>query len=119
MKCHICSWYTPESGCDHYEPEIKSVKKTPEEVEALKKSWLYDPCWDIHATEGFEAHEEELKQFQKETEARWKERRQVELKKKAEGMGIDPENTKLMNYIVKLESTIEVLERRIEKLEQL
>lgn len=34
--------------------------RTPEEIEALKKNWLQDPCWDIEDTEGFEAHRDEL-----------------------------------------------------------
>jgi hypothetical protein len=35
-------------------------EKTHDEIEALKKNWLNDPCWDIEDTEGFEEHHDEL-----------------------------------------------------------
>lgn len=40
------------------------------EVEALKASWLRDPCWDIEDTEGFEAFRDELKAFSDEHTAK-------------------------------------------------
>lgn len=40
--------------------------KTKDEVQALKDSWLKDPCWDIEDTEGFEDHYEELLAYRKE-----------------------------------------------------
>lgn len=46
--------------------------KTQNEIDALKKSWMKDPCWDIYSTEGFEEHSEELKMFQEEQERKWK-----------------------------------------------
>lgn len=46
--------------------------KTQNEIDALKKSWMKDPCWDIYSTEGFEEHSEELKTFQEEQERKWK-----------------------------------------------
>lgn len=55
------------------------ARKTPEEIEALKKSWVNDPCWDIEDSEGFEAHKEELLAFRKEEEARWQARRHENL----------------------------------------
>jgi len=30
--------------------------KTVEEIDALKRNWYDDPCWDIYDTEGFEDH---------------------------------------------------------------
>lgn len=45
-----------------------TVCRTPEEIEKLKKSWAYDPCWDIEDSEGFEAHYEELKAWRLDTE---------------------------------------------------
>lgn len=42
--------------------------KSVEEVDALKLSWLKDPCWDIEETEGFEDHKEELLAFRKKIE---------------------------------------------------
>jgi hypothetical protein len=46
--------------------------KTPAEIEALKKNWLNDPCWDIEETEGFEEHKAELKEFRRLTEMNWR-----------------------------------------------
>lgn len=43
--------------------------KTQAEIEDLKKQWLSDPCWDIAHTEGFEAHAEELHDFQQKVKA--------------------------------------------------
>lgn len=40
--------------------------KTREEVDALKKSWLKDGCFDIEDTEGFEEYRDELKLFSEE-----------------------------------------------------
>lgn len=45
------------------EEEVETPLKTREEVEALKLSWLRDPCWDIEDTEGFEDYREELRQY--------------------------------------------------------
>lgn len=28
MNCHICNYYTPETGCDHYQPENMELKNT-------------------------------------------------------------------------------------------
>lgn len=47
------------------------MPKTQEEIDALKASWLKDPCWDIEETPGFEEHEDELTAFHKEQEAIW------------------------------------------------
>lgn len=46
---------------------------TPEEIEALKKNWMADPCWDIEDTEGFEAYKEDLLAFRKDQEKKWQE----------------------------------------------
>lgn len=52
--------------------------KTREEVDALKKGWKHDPCWDIEDTEGFDEYVEELLNFRRQTEAeqkaKWEER---------------------------------------------
>lgn len=45
--------------------------RTPQEIEALKASWLKDPCWDIENSQGFEAHYEELLAFRKEQDQKW------------------------------------------------
>ena len=46
--------------------------KTKLEIDALKRSWERDPCWDIEDTEDFEEHREELLAYRKEKEAEWK-----------------------------------------------
>jgi hypothetical protein len=51
--------------------EAKPARKTPVEIEALKASWKYDPCWDIEDAEGFEAHKQELYLFRIEVERDW------------------------------------------------
>lgn len=54
------------------ESESKITKKTPEEIESLKRSWFSDPCWDIEETEGFEAHRDELLEYHRECDVLWK-----------------------------------------------
>ncbi len=54
-------------------------EKTREEIEALKKDWLKDPCWDIEATEGFEAHHDELYIYRLEQEVKSLEKRKSSL----------------------------------------
>ncbi|NIV31898.1 MAG: hypothetical protein GWN58_21155 [Anaerolineae bacterium] len=44
---------------------------TREEIERLKAQWCSDPCWDIEHTEGFEEHEEELREYRESKEAEW------------------------------------------------
>ncbi|PZO26181.1 MAG: hypothetical protein DCE86_14885, partial [Flavobacteriaceae bacterium] len=39
--------------------EPKKIK-TREDIDELKKQWLYDPIWDIEETEGFEEFRDEL-----------------------------------------------------------
>ena len=67
--------------------------RTPVEIEALKKNWLQDPCWDIEDTEGFEAHREELLTWRKEYQAKReqireaKDQRRIEKVMLATGIG--------------------------------
>ncbi|WP_034340844.1 hypothetical protein [Deinococcus misasensis] len=65
--------------------------RTPEEIEALKRSWAADPCWDIEATEGFEAHREELQRFSEETQAEWKAERERLVLMRAQKNGVSVE----------------------------
>ena len=44
---------------------------TREDIERLKANWCGDPCWDIEHTEGFEAHEEELREYRLAMQAKW------------------------------------------------
>lgn len=46
--------------------------KTREEIEALKRNWAEDSCWDLEDTEGFEDHREELTAFRLQKEVEWK-----------------------------------------------
>lgn len=48
--------------------ERYSTHKTAEEVEALKRNWLYDPCWDIEDTPGFEEYAPTLKRWREQVE---------------------------------------------------
>jgi len=65
--------------------ENSPLPRTPEEISNLKKNWIHDPCWDLHKTEGFEEHAEELRQFQDRMETHWqveRDRRRLEWAKK-------------------------------------
>lgn len=55
-------------------------KRTKEELEALKQSWINDPIWDIEDTEGFGEHILELKAFRKEQEEKWETIRQEKVR---------------------------------------
>ena len=77
---------------------------TREELEALKQSWLNDPCWDIETTEGFEAHKGELSAFRLRHEKLWH---------KAIEIGAPPGNKKLIEYLDSLETRIAKLEREL------
>ena len=46
--------------------------KEPNELEALKRSWERDPCWDLEDSDGFEEYREELLAFSEERKAHWK-----------------------------------------------
>lgn len=47
------------------------MKKTNEEIQALKDNWRKEPNWEIEYTEGFEDHFEDLLAFRKEQEHEW------------------------------------------------
>lgn len=89
--------------------------KTPEEIEALKRSWLYDPCWNIEETEGFELHKVYLKNWRLSKERQWDEMREAKLLERAGKMGI-PGNISLMKYFEKMETEIELLKEKVETL---
>jgi hypothetical protein len=46
--------------------------RTRRDIEQLKAGWLRDSLWDLEGTRGFEAHQDELRQFRLTTEARWR-----------------------------------------------
>ena len=60
-----------------------SMNREPNEIEALKRNWERDPCWDIEKSEGFESHKEELLAYRKEKETLWKEQRELHRKELA------------------------------------
>ncbi|MFF0828844.1 hypothetical protein ACFYU8_18535 [Brevibacillus sp. NPDC003359] len=60
------------------------MPRTLSEVEELKRLWKDDPCWDLHKTEGFEDHVEELKAFQEQCEKVWREKVAQEQKERDE-----------------------------------
>lgn len=87
------------------------MSKTLAEINELKRSWLNDPCWDIYATEGFEEHEVELRQFQAEQEKIWADARRDRLFNRSIELGIGG-NTLLVQFIETLEKRIAELEDR-------
>ena len=48
------------------------VVKSKDEIEDLKAQWVADPCWDLATTEGFEAYKDELFEFSRMKEVKWK-----------------------------------------------
>lgn len=47
-------------------------RQSPQRIEILKSQWMSDPCWDIEATEGFEAHKSELAAWRYGIELEWR-----------------------------------------------
>ncbi len=93
--------------------------KPQQDIQELKAQWLYDPCWDIEETEGFEDHRDELKAFAEEKEAEWarqaeerEARRQAKLEEFAEEIGC-PGNIKIAMHFEYLKSRIEELETKV------
>ena len=89
--------------------------KYREELEALKASWMKDPCWDIETTEGFEEHQEELLAFRKETEAKWEAARQEARSKKMDWIG-NQDLTNLADFVhtpEEIEATLQMLDRQV------
>ena len=52
--------------------------KTREEIDNLKANWYSDPIWDLYTTEGFEDHEQELREYQAKCELEWKQKNDTE-----------------------------------------
>lgn len=87
------------------------IRKTKEDVAALKSNWLSDPCWDIEDTEGFEDYKEELQDFRLSHEDKWRAIEFNRISHKAIDLGI-PENITLARYLDILETRIKSLEDR-------
>lgn len=47
------------------------MRKTNEEIAALKENWKKDPHWDIEDTEGFGEHRVELIEYRMQMQAEW------------------------------------------------
>ena len=90
--------------------------KTREEVEALKKNWMGDSCWDIYETEGFEEYRDELMEFQANKEQDWRAKEYNRVYDFATSIGIEnlregvETNLELAKYLLKLEARILELE---------
>jgi len=91
--------------------------KTREEVENLKANWREDPCWNIEDTQGFNEHKDELLAYRILCESERAEKRSIRLIELSEKLGI-PGNTKLAEYVERLEYRIEKIEERLEKIEK-
>lgn len=94
----------------------RSEQEMQDDIKQLKGEWLHDPCWNIEDTEGFEAYRDELLAFRLATEAAqaavWK----ATLEDKAEAIGC-PLNTKLAEYVLRLEACIDRLNARLDRIE--
>ena len=86
------------------------MSKTTEELEALKKSWLADPCWDIEQTEGFEDYQPELLGFRKATEAKWRVEASERLNSKATKLGVSKEQAKALSSFEEIERELSTLD---------
>lgn len=100
-------------------PPAKGLEaREREEIESLKRNWRNGPCWDIEATEGFEAHQKELLTYRMGVDgllALAQSDRVQNFAKTTLGM---PDNPVLAEYILKLHDRIANLEEKIEMLEE-
>lgn len=89
---------------------------TEQDIEALKRNWEEDPCWDIEHTEGFEAHADELRAHRLKMETRWAEERKARetaaVTAKALQLGV-PDNHDLARYVLGLERRLNHLEEKL------
>lgn len=88
------------------------MRRSAEEIQKLIADWESDPCWDLYKTEGFEAHREELKAYQKAREAFWEKMQKEEEKRideRAEKLGIKG----LYRLILKQQEEIEQLREQL------
>lgn len=86
--------------------------KSPQELSDLKGQWLNDPCWDIEATEGFEAHRAELLAFREQQEVKWTNEIESRAQAKSIQLGV-PGNMALANYVLALEHRLSALEAKL------
>ncbi len=88
-----------------------AILKSKDEIESLKRNWESDPCWDIEATEGFEAHHDELLAHRLKMETQWSQERYDEIDRKATQLRCSHE---LAEYITGLERRLVSMNEAIE-----
>ncbi len=87
---------------------------TTDEIEALKKNWRHDPCWDIEDTDGFEEHKAELKAYRLDYEARWKNMKDERIEDRAKALECSPA---LIRHLEILETRINGFEKELERMQ--
>lgn len=95
---------------------LEDGKPARSEVEALKRQWQADPCWDLENTTGFAEHREELLAYRKHREEESDEKQAAELDALAEDLGV-PSNRRLAAAFRRLELRLHQAEARILELE--
>lgn len=90
---------------------MTTTRKTEEEIQALKRNWEGDPCWDLEGTEGFEAHREELQAHRLKMEKHWAEDREAKIMQIAETWGL-PGNREFGLRIEALLNRVSALEEK-------
>jgi hypothetical protein len=69
VLAYLRASYPRKKNADEFEAMREALaaltlpRKTREDVERLKASWIGDPCYDLEEAEGFEAYRWELKAF--------------------------------------------------------
>lgn len=96
--------------------------KTRDEVEALKRNWKSDPCWDLEQTEGFEEYVQELRAHRIQKERQWRHETAERAQRLAIQWGV-PNQTfgaqmeVLLKRVAKLEAEVEELRTRVHETE--
>ena len=93
---------------------ITAMIPTRAQVEDLKSQWLFDGCWDIEDTEGYELYRDELLAFRLEAEAKATADYNAQLEAKADELGV-PGNIKLAEYVMILERRLDQITTDLEK----
>ena len=92
--------------------------KTQLEIDTLKSQWHADPCWDIWTTEGFEDHEQELREYQAKCELEWKNNTNSEFLEFQKLSGTT-KNKKLAKFLYAMSMKIKKLEEYNDRKEYL
>lgn len=89
-----------------------AARRTPKEIEELKRQWEADPIWDLEDTPGFEAHKEELKDHSDYMKQEWRLHERARMEDKSVQLGT-PGNITLARYVDAMEKRIEKLEAKL------